>query len=67
MTEKYRKFDGMRFTLYGSFDTKWKAQAVAENMRHKARVRIIKVVSRAPPQGDVFFRVYYRMHDQGRK
>ena len=58
---KTRKFDGEKYTLYGEFDTKWKAENAADRMSGTHRFfRIIKVVSRAPPQGDIFFRLYYR-------
>lgn len=62
---KTRKFGGKTFTFAGESDTKYSLENIADRIRYKAsgsRVlfRILKVESHAPPQGDVFYRLYYR-------
>jgi hypothetical protein len=66
-TNKTRKFDGKVYTLAGEFDTKHKAENAADRIRYGGhtgnyltKFRILKVESHAPPQGGIFYRLYYR-------
>jgi hypothetical protein len=62
--EKTRYFNGKKFRLVGEYDTRWHAEAGKERVIAKkspfVQFRLIKIVSKAPPQGDVFYRLYYR-------
>ena len=67
MLEKTRKFNGKVYTFYGEYDTKYRAENASDQIRYGGHtgnyltsIRILKVVSRAPPQGDVSYRLYYR-------
>lgn len=66
---KTRMFDGERYTYYGSFDTKWQVEGAKDRLRYNlldgnalARFRVVKRVSHAPPQGGVWYDLYYRRY-----
>lgn len=66
MFAKTRVFGGKRYTFGGQFDRKYGAENAADHLRYKSpfvRVRIIRVESHAPPQGYVFWRLYYRYYE----
>lgn len=64
---KTKKFNGKTYTFAGEYDTKYRAENAADRIRYGGhtgnyltKFRILKVRSRAPPQGSVFYRLYYR-------
>lgn len=72
MTERTRKFGGERYTYACSRGTKWKIEGVKDRMTAAAhdgnasiKFRIVKRTSRAPPQGDVYYDLYYRKYGHG--
>ena len=62
MPEKTRIFGGEKYTYHGSFSSRARAMSKLLNTVTLSRVkwRIVKRVSRAPPQGDVWYELYYR-------
>jgi hypothetical protein len=63
MVAEKRKFKGVQYTLYPrTFDVKWKAEDAEDRLRSNGfyHFHIMRVESKAPPQGEIFFRLYYR-------
>lgn len=65
MSSKERIFDGKKYTFGGEFDYKYEVENAIDHLHYKSPfvyTRILRVVSHAPPQGDVFYRLYYRYY-----
>lgn len=65
MVTKERIFDGKKYTFGGEFDYKYQAENAVDRLMSKSPfiyTRIMRIKSHAPPQGDVFYRLYYRYY-----
>lgn len=62
MPEKTRMFNGEKYTYHGSFPSKLHAmdRLTDKVSLYRVKFRIVKRVSKAPPQGYIWFDLYYR-------
>jgi len=62
MSGKTRTFSGEKYTYHGSFPSKAHAMGYLTDKvsLYRVKFRIVKRVSMAPPQGDVWYDLYYR-------
>lgn len=60
--EKTRIFNGENYTYHGSFPSKAHAMShlLGTVSLYRVKFRIVKQVSMAPPQGHIWFDLYYR-------